>query len=197
MRRLLPIVAVLLTAHPAVAEDVTVRYRITGLFQPNRVDDLRRQWGTLTVNDRNAPAGVRLVDVDYETAVVTFAYDADSKDFQTKTPKQMNEHINNILQNGSRGGFRVYPPGTSKPDRLVRERIAVAGLDCKGCAYSAYRAVALIDGVERAVVSFKEGHVTAWVDPSKTNRAALVAALVKAQVDVTGPEPAAGKPADR
>ena len=66
-------------------------------------------------------------------------------------------------------------------------RVAVAGLDCKGCAYGAYRAIAMIDGVERAVVSFRDGHVTARIDPAKTNREALVTALRKAQVDVTQP----------
>ena len=59
-----------------------MQYRLTGLFQPDRVDDLRRQAGTLTIDDGDAPAEVRLVDVNYETAVVTFAYDADSKQFK-------------------------------------------------------------------------------------------------------------------
>ena len=63
-------------------------------------------------------------------------------------------------------------------------RIGVAGLDCKGCAYGAYRTLAKIDGVERATVYFKQWIVTARVDPSKTNREALVAALKKAEVDV-------------
>ncbi len=60
----------------------------------------------------------------------------------------------------------------------------MAGLDCKGCAFGAYRAVAKLDGVERATVDFRRGIVTARVDPSKTNREALVAALKKAEVEV-------------
>jgi len=191
----LPIIAVLLTAHAAVAEDVNVRYRLTGLFQPDRVDDLRRQAGTLTTRDGGAAARVTLVDVDYETAVVTFAYDAGSKPFQGQNPQQVRDRINGLLRNASRGSFGVHPPGTLNPDQLRRERLAVAGLDCKGCAYGAYRAIATIEGVERAVVSFKEGHVTAWIDPAKTDREALATALRKAHVDVTDPETAQGTPA--
>ena len=44
-----------------------------------------------------------------------------------------------------------------------------------------------LDGVERAVVSFRDGHVTARIDPAKTNREAIVTALRNAQVDVTQP----------
>jgi copper chaperone CopZ len=197
MNRSLPIVAILLAAHAAVAEDVNVQYRLRGLFQPDRVDDLRRQGGMLKINDRDAPAEVRLIDVNYDTAVATFAYDADSKHFKTRNPQQTQELISNLLRKASRGGFNVYPLCTLKPDQLVQERIAVAGLDCKGCAYGAYRAIAMIDGVERAVVSFKEGHVTAWIDPAKTNRTALIAALKKAQVDVIGAQTAVASPADR
>ena len=64
------------------------------------------------------------------------------------------------------------------------ERIAVAGHDCKGCNFGLYRSIANIEGVERAVASFKEGHVTAWIDHTKTNREALLAALKKKEVDV-------------
>lgn len=197
MKWTLPLAAVLAAAHPALAGDVTVQYRLGGLFQPDRVDDLRRQAGTLKIDDRDAPNAVKLVGVDYEAAVVTFAYDADSPHFKNRNPQQVHDLINNLLRNVSRGGFSVSPPSDPKPDRLVRERIAVAGLDCKGCAYGAYRAIAPIAGVERAVVSFKEGHVTGWIDPAKTNREALIAALKKAQVDVTDPETGEGKPADR
>jgi copper chaperone CopZ len=195
MKGSLSIIAVLLAAPAATAEDVKVQYRLTGLFQPDRVDDLRRQAGTFTVDAGGAPARVDLVDVDYETAVVTFAYDADSKAFKNSSPEQVRQRINGLLRNISRGSFGIRPLGTLGSDQLVRERLAVAGLDCKGCAYGAYRAIATIEGVERAVVSFKEGHVTAWIDPAKTDREALVAALKKARVDVIDGETAAGKPA--
>jgi len=46
-------------------------------------------------------------------------------------------------------------------------------------------------------VSFKDGHVTAWIDPAKTSRNALAGALKNAQVDVIEPETAAAKPAGK
>ena len=58
----------------------------------------------------------------------------------------------------------------------------IAGLDCKGCSYAAYLAVYKIEGVENATASFKEELVTAWIDPSKTDRATLEEALAKRDV---------------
>ena len=69
-------------------------------------------------------------------------------------------------------------------------RIAVAGHDCKGCNFGLYRAVASLDGVERAVASFKEGQVTAWIDPGKTNRQTLVDELRKRDVTLLEELPA-------
>ncbi|MHC5541456.1 heavy-metal-associated domain-containing protein [Singulisphaera rosea] len=188
MTRLLPILAILLTARASVAEDVTVKYRLRGLFQPERVDDLRRRASTLTFNDGNGPVTVTLVDVNYETAEITFAYDPGSSPFKGKSPQAILTVIDNPLRNATRHNFTLVPLGPHKADQLKQERIAVAGLDCKGCAYGAYRAVATIEGVERAVVSFKEGYLLASIDPQKTNRTALITALKKAEVDVIEPD---------
>lgn len=174
----------LLAASPACAENVEVKFRLTGLFQPDRVEDLRRQAGELRAN-RESPVDVRLVKVDYETATVTFRYDNDSQSFKNRNPEQVRDQINNLLQHVSRGSFNLFPLSELKPDDLREEQIAVAGLDCKGCAYGAYRAIAMIDGVERGVVSFKDGFVKAWINPQKTNRGKLIEALKMAQVDVT------------
>lgn len=182
----LAVVVAVVAAHPAAAEDVQVTYRLAGLFQPDRVDDLKRQASELPVSN-NAPVEVKLVSVDYDTAVVTFGYDSESQSFKARQPDQVFQHIDNLVRNASRGSFHLFRLSEVKADQLREERIAVAGLDCKGCAFGAYRAIATIDGVDRAVVSFKEGHVTARIDPAKTNRKALVEALQKAQVDVTAP----------
>lgn len=187
MRYLLPIV-LLVIATNALAEERKVEYRLTGLFQPDRVDDLRRQAGTVVINEGNPPAEVKLVEVNYESAIATYAYDTESPAFKNRNPDQVLEKINNQLRHISRGSFTVTPLSTLKPDQQKQERIDVAGLDCKGCAYGAYRSIAMIDGVERAVVSFKDGHVTAWIDPSKTNRESLIKALKNAQVDVIEPK---------
>jgi copper chaperone CopZ len=185
MKRLLSIIALCLTAQQAPAEDVTVQCRLTGLFQPDRVDDLRRQAGAMRFDGKEGPADVTLVDVSYDDAVVAFSYDAKSQHFKNQKPEKALERINDLLSRVSRGSFKAFPLSNLKKEQLQEVRIAVAGHDCKGCAYGAYRSIAMIDGVERAVVSFKEGQVAARIDSAKTNREALVAALKKAQVDVT------------
>jgi copper chaperone CopZ len=53
-----------------------------------------------------------------------------------------------------------------------------------------YRSLSSLEGVERVVASFKEGHITAWIDPTKTNREVLVTALKKTGVDVVEPKTA-------
>jgi copper chaperone CopZ len=186
--QLLPIIAIMLASRSAVAEELKVQYRLTGLFQPDRVDDLRRQAGSLLIDEKDGRPDLKLVEVNYDAAVVTFAYDTNSKHFKNQKPEQVLERINGLLSNVSKGSFKAFPLSKPKPDQLKEVRIAVAGLDCKGCAYSAYRSIATIEGVDHAVVSFKDGQVTAWIDSAKTNRDALVAALKKAEVDVIDAE---------
>ena len=181
---LIPALLIGFAAGPASAAETRVKCRITGLFQPDRVDDLRRQGGTLRYVQGDASAEVKLVEVDYDNAEATFAYDPDARPLKDARPEQVRERIDQLLRVASRGGFSALPPSTLPADRRQEIRIGVAGLDCKGCAFGAYRAVAKLDGVERATVDFKQGIVTARVDPSKTNREALVAALKKAEVDV-------------
>ncbi len=76
----------------------------------------------------------------------------------------------------------VQPRRTVPRDKLTRVVIPIAGLDCKACGLAAYEAVAKIDGVEQAAASFREGRLTALIDPAKTNREQLEDALKKKQV---------------
>lgn len=169
-------------------DDATVHCRVTGLFQPDRVQDLERQVAEISTNaDQPAPI-VSVLSVDYDKADVTLAFDPDAAAFKGKSPEQVRTHVHEQLHHVSRGAFSLFPVSAVDPAALKEEVISVAGLDCKGCAYGAYRAVAPVEGVERAVVSFKDGRVTAWIDPAKTNRAALITALKKSQVDVLEPE---------
>lgn len=182
----LPSILLFLLCHVVHGEDVKVQYRLLGLFQPDRVDDLRRQASTLPAESQNAKSQaieVKLVDVNYDTTMVTFSYDS-ATTFKKQPPEKIRERIDQLLRQASRGAFSIAEPSTLKPDQLKQERIAVAGHDCKGCDFGLYRAVASIDGVERVIASFKQGHVTAWIDPRKTNRAGLLAALKKKEVDV-------------
>ena len=167
----------------AQAEDIGISYRLTGLFHPDRVADLRRQAPELPAGDPNHPVEVKLVDVNYDTTVVTFSYDG-ATTFKNQKPEQILNRIDQLLRQASKGAFSISPLGSLKPEDLKKESIAVAGHDCKGCNYGLYRAIASIEGVERAIASFKEGHVTVWIDPLKTNREALVAALKKKEVSV-------------
>jgi copper chaperone CopZ len=189
MKRLIfSVLAPCLIATCAFAEEATAQYRLTGLFQPDRVADLRRQAGTLSTGEKDSPTEVRLVDVNYDTSVVTFAYDPASKPFKGAAAEKVREQISVLVRKASKNTFDVFLLTTLQPGQQQELRIAVAGLDCKGCAYGAYRAVAAIEGVARATVSFQEGRLTAWIDPAKTNQEALVAALEKARVDVVKPE---------
>jgi len=177
-------------ARCALADEATAQYRLTGLFEPDRVADLRRQAGALSAGEKDAPTEVRLVDVNYDTSIVTFAYDPAAKPFKGADAEKVRERISNLLRGATRGTFDVFLLGALKPGEQQEVRIGVAGLDCKGCAYGAYRAVAAIEGLERATVSFKEGWLKAWIDPARTNQEAVVAALEKAHVDVIKPGPA-------
>src|SRR4051812_28695370 len=93
--------------------------------------------------------------------------------FASLPPEQTRERIDRLLRDASRGTFSALPPSSLPADRRQDIRIGVAGLDCKGCAFGAYRALAKVDGVEQATVDFKQGIATARIDPSKTNREAL------------------------
>lgn len=184
VRLLLPIC--IFTAHSVLAEEIRIQYRLTGLFQPDRVADLRAQAAELPANSKNQPVEVQLVDVNYDTTVVTFSYDG-TKTFKNQKPDQILNRIDQLLRQASRGAFSISPLSTLKPEMLQMERIAVAGHDCKGCNFGLYRAIASIEGVERAIASFKDGHITAWIDPARTNREALIAALKKKEVTVEKP----------
>ena len=93
----------------------------------------------------------------------------------------------NKLAHASNHTFHVKPRSTAQRAKLKTVVILVAGLDCKACALAAYEAVARVDGVEQATASFKEGLVTALIDPEKTNRAALAEALKKRNVTLKTP----------
>ena len=100
---------------------------------------------------------MKLVEVDYDNAEATFAYDPDARPLKDARPEQVRERIDHLLRVASRGGFSAllaeHLAGRSPardPDRRGRPRL-------QGCAFGPYRAVAKLDGVERATVDFSEG----------------------------------------
>ena len=47
------------------------------------------------------------------------------------------------------------------------------GLDCKACSFAVYEMVYRLKGVEQATASFKEGKLTALIDPEKIDRSEI------------------------
>lgn len=176
MKTCIPLIALLLLLAPATravnppAAPKPITHRIIGLFSPDREADLREAL--------KAIPEVLLGKVDFSLAQATFLYDGS---------KVTTEKLNNILRQSHFG----IAPISASPEKLTRIEIPVIGLDCKGCAYGAYRILQPIEGVEQATVDFHVGKISALIDPAKTDRAAIEAALKKKQVEVGAPTPPA------
>ncbi|MST00672.1 MAG: cation transporter [Pedosphaera sp.] len=151
------------------------KHRVTGLFSTDRVDDLGKVAAQLP--------DVKLISVDFKTAEAVFSYDSTKVGGGGK-PDKAAERLDNLIRNASRSTFGIKPLCTTPRDQLKLIEIGVFGLDCKGCALAAYESIAKLDGVEQATVNFKVGLVTAMIDPKKTDRAALEAALKQKQVEL-------------
>jgi copper chaperone CopZ len=172
------------------AEEQSSTYRLIGLFDTTRPDDFR---DLLT-----AIPELKLTNLDFEKDEVTLRYDLPSIFTDGKVPKDLSpeklmERLNNLI--GSRSGkhrntFKLAALSRLLADQQTRVDIKIGILDCKGCRYGVYQIVNKIDGVERVTVSVDSPTVTAWIDPAKTNREAIEAALKKAQVSVPSATPA-------
>ena len=157
------------------AQPVPVKYRITGLFSPDREADLREAAKDI--------ADIALAEVDYANGEVTFTYDS-TKILKGAKPDDVQKHIDNLLGNASNHTFGLKPLCKIPRDKLQRVEISVGVLDCKACGYGLYLAVSGVSGVEQATANYKEGLVTAWIDPEKTDRAKLIDMLKKREVRV-------------
>ena len=153
-------------------------YRVLGLFSPDREKDLCRVFVDLP--------DFRLIAVDFDDAEITIEF-TPAKALPGQKPEKFVELVDQKLRSASRGTFGVAPRRNVPRDKLKLIVIPVSGLDCKACCLAAYEAIARIDGVVQATASFKDGRVTALIDPKKTDRAKLEEALRKKGVDVRGP----------
>ncbi len=156
-------------------EPASIKHRVTGLFSPDREDDLREVIEKLP--------DVKLVSIDFPTSEAAFTYDS-AKLFPGAKPDQIRERFDNLLRSVSSSTFGIAPLCTTPKDKLTRIEIPVVGLDCKACCLAAYEAIYKIDGVEQATASFKDGRVTALIDPEKTNRKSLEEALKNKRVEL-------------
>lgn len=162
-----------LIATIVVAEDkpkVTepIKHQITGLFAPDREADLRETFKKLPE--------FKLVSIDFKNAEASFEYDS-AKVFPNAKPEQVVERFDNLLRQASRSTFGIKPLRSLPKDKLTLIEIPVVGLDCKGCGLGAYEAIYRLAGVETATASFKEGRVTALINPEKIDRVELETAL--------------------
>ncbi len=81
--------------------------------------------------------------------------------------------MNDKLRQASGHTFGLKPRRTVPREKLQQVVIPAAGLDCKACCLAAYEIVAHVDGVEQTTASFKDGRITALIDPMRTDRAKL------------------------
>jgi copper chaperone CopZ len=173
--RLLVVLFVLPCA-PAQAEPI--RHQVTGLFMKDREADLREVVARIPQ--------VKLVKIDFDNAEAIFDYDP-AQLFPDARPEQIVPRFDSLLRSASSHTFGIKPLRSVPLDKLLLIEIPVAGLDCKACSLAAYECIYRLEGVERATASFRDGRVTALIDPEKTDRAMLEAALVKRGVQVKSP----------
>jgi copper chaperone CopZ len=162
----------------AEARGDTIKHQITGLFSTDRQQDLREVMEKIPQ--------VKLVSIDFANAEATFEYDP-AKLFPGVKPDQLIQKFDNLLRSASSHTFGIKPLRSMPLEKLQLIEIPVGGLDCKACCLGAYEAIYKLDGVERATASFREGKVTALIDPEKTDRAKLEAALKRREVQVKKP----------
>lgn len=160
----------LCTLLPGQTDAASIRHQVTGLFSPERVTDLHETMKSLP--------DIKLISVDFRNAEAVFEY-APAKAFPNVKSDQVVKQFDTMLRSASKSTFGIRPLRTVSGDKLANIEIAVAGCDCKGCCLAAYEAVMKVEGVEQATVSFRDGRVTALIDPAKVERAALEEALKK------------------
>ena len=160
----------LLLLSPSAADPVPIKVRFAGVFSTEREKDLRallKEWPE-----------IELKSFDFESAEAELRVDAE-KLFGKVKPADLIARLDGHLRQATQHTMGVKAPCEVPREKLKRVEIGVVGLDCKACCLALYEAVAKIDGVERATASFKDGTVTALIDPTKCDRAKLADAIVK------------------
>jgi len=162
-----------------IDEKHSVKLQVTGLFMPDRVEDFRKSM--------NEFPETKLLTVDFKTATADIAYAEDSELFRNAKPEQIVERLNNRIRQLSGYTLGLKSLSTIPREKLKHIEISIIGLDCKACSLAAYEIIIKIEGVEQATASFRDSSATAWIDPSKTNRAAIEETLKKRGVHFETP----------
>jgi copper chaperone CopZ len=162
-------------ADPMPPKVERLTFRVTGLFSPAREKVLRAAFDDLP--------DFKLIGVDFAEAEMTVEF-APAKLFPGQTPERVAELVNDKVRQATHHTLGVKQRRTVARDKLVKVEIAVSGCDCQACCLAAYEAVAAVEGVYQATASFKDGRVTALVDPTAAGREKLEAALIRRQVTV-------------
>ena len=168
----------LLLVTTALSDAEGFTHRVTGLFSKEREADLRE--AVKRVPD------LELLSIDFDRGEAKFKYDP-AIFFKGVKEKDQVERFNNLLRQASSHTFGIRATGDVSWDKLTLIEIPVAGLDCRACELSAYEYIYRIDGVEQATASFKEGRVTALIDPEKIDRTELETHLKQRGVEIKAP----------
>lgn len=180
MKTRLIILCTMILCSKATSDDAKppIKHQVTGLFAPDREDDLREVMKKLP--------GIKLVSIDFKNAEALFGY-SPATVFPKAKPDEVIKQFDNMIRFASNGTFGIKPIRTILDDKLKLIEIPVVGLDCKACSLAAYEAIYKLDGVEQATASFKEGRVTALIDAERTDRGKLEEALKKKGVQLRSP----------
>jgi len=149
---------------PPAAKAEKFTYRVYGLFSADREQDLREAFKELP--------DVTLLAVNYDDGEITVEM-VPAKAFPGAKPEQVLERLDQKVRTETRSTFALGARRTIGRDKLEQVVIPIVGLDCKACSLAAYEMIAKLEGVDRVTASFKEGKVTALIDPTKTDKAKL------------------------
>ena len=188
------VVTILCFAFAAVASDADAqtdatpaartptKHQITGLFLPEREQDLK----DLFEKQADKFPHIKLVSIDFANGEASFDYDP-ARAFPGAKPEQIVERFDNLLRNATRHTFGVKPLRTIDNEKLKRVEIPIVGLDCKACSLAVYEMVYKLKGVELATASFKEGKVTALINPEQIDQAEIEMTLKQRGVQLVIP----------
>ena len=152
-----------------------IKHQITGLFSTDREQDLREVFGKLPE--------FKLIAIDFANAEASFEYDP-AQAFPGAKPEQIVERFDNLVRGASNHTFGVKPLRTIEKAKLKPVEIPIVGLDCKACSLAVYEMIYRLKGVESATASFKEGRVTALINPELIDRVELEMTLKQRGVQI-------------